>query len=192
MNRTQLGSSFLALTALIGTELVGCQGRRGGGGGNGTPQIVGEGWEEGQVSLDWTAVDQSGEDVHLYDFAGDVVLVAVAAEWAAVARSSAAEAEANYQARRDLGFEIIHILLDGMTTDEAPDPSRWAQDFGLTFTVVGDHEQTLTEHYIVPDTSGSFGIPNHSLLDREMRIVSRYQEGTMGDWSDIDALIELE
>jgi hypothetical protein len=39
------------------------------------------GWEQGDISDDWTGTDQYGESVSLHKFYGNVVLIEVAADW---------------------------------------------------------------------------------------------------------------
>lgn len=44
-------------------------------------EIDGEGWDEGDVSDDWTMPDQFGQDVNLHAFCDNVVYVVFAAFW---------------------------------------------------------------------------------------------------------------
>ena len=43
--------------------------------------VAGEGWGQGQVSNNWTVIDQYGEALQLHRFYGNVVVVELAADW---------------------------------------------------------------------------------------------------------------
>jgi hypothetical protein len=43
--------------------------------------VAGQGWNEGQVSLNWTGRDRFGQDLQLHRFYGSVIVVELAAEW---------------------------------------------------------------------------------------------------------------
>jgi thiol-disulfide isomerase/thioredoxin len=148
--------------------------------------VSGQGWDQGDISLSWSAEDQWGEFLHLERFYGNVILIEMGAEWCGPCREAAATAESEYQIRRAQGFVTIQLLLDGIEGGE-PLPMRWADDFNLTLPIIPDHQQAVSQHYIVDDGSGSFGIPNFTILDRELRVVSKYG---YQDWGLIDALLD--
>ena len=126
-----------------------------------------EGWNEGDVSGDWTRTDQHDRDISLHDFYGNVIVVAVLAEYVDTAQDDAVDHQDAYDDYRDRGFMVIHILVDGEPEDTAPDPAGWASDFGLDFAVVDDTSQTLIDAYV--DTSGpKFTIPSYTVIGRDM------------------------
>jgi len=66
-----------------------------------------------------------------------------------------------YSDYRDLGFQIIGVILDGNT-------AAWADEFGLTFPVLDDSDWALWDRY-----DGTY-IPLNLVLDRNM--VIRYRD----------------
>jgi peroxiredoxin len=149
-------------------------------------EIDGDGWHDDQVTLNWTAEDRWGQELQLHRFYGNVVVVEVAAEWCGPCQASAVTLEAEYQERKDEGFVVIQLLLDGLNLGSEPDLERWADTFGLTIPLINDHSQTLTQHYV---PTGSYGIPNYTILDRELVIRDHFQEGGSVNWSLVDSLL---
>ncbi len=149
--------------------------------------VEGEGWGFGQVSNDWAAEDQHGQELQLHRFYGNVVVVELAAEWCGPCRQAAETLEDEYQDRRDDGFVVIQILIDGIDFGVDPDPEQWAAEFDLTIPVIADPLQELAQHYV---TGTSFGIPNYTYLDRELRVDRFFQEGGIIDWSRVDDLLD--
>ncbi len=152
-------------------------------------EIDDEGWDVGEVSHDWDSddsEDQHEEAVNIHKFYGNVVVIDIAAEWCGPCRQAAPEAEQEYQDFIDRGFVVINILLDGLSQSEEPDLDRWTEDLELTFPVVGDHDQSIASNYIA--SSGSFGIPNFSILDRELNI--RAKQINPVDWELVGELLD--
>ncbi len=149
--------------------------------------VGGQGWSEGQVSMDWSGTDRFGQEISLHRFYGNVVLVDIAAEWCGPCRASAETLDYEYSSRKDEGFVVLQLLLDGLNFGEQPNLDRWANDFGLTIPIIGDNSMTITQHYV--PSGGSFGIPNYTILDRELRVVDWFQEGGYPNWSLIDSLL---
>lgn len=151
-------------------------------------ELPSDGWGEGDRSGNWTAVDQHGQELQLHRFWGNVVLVDFSAEWCGPCRDAAGELAAEYEQRKDRGFVILQMLLDGYTPgDGSPDLNRWANDFGLEHAILDDGTYAVGQHYMPP---GNVGIPNYSVLDRDLRVVSWYQAGGYPNWSLIDTLLD--
>ena len=150
-------------------------------------EIDGQGWHAGEITRNWTAQDQWEQELQLHRFFGNVVVVEVAAEWCGPCQASAETLEEEYQERKDDGFVVIQLLLDGQSYDSPPDLERWADQFGLTSPLVSDHNQEIAQHYVA---SGSFGIPNYTILDRELVVRDWFQEGGTIDWSLVDSLLD--
>ena len=55
-----------------------------------------------------------------------------------------------------------------------PDPDRWADDLGLSFPILPDQAMDVAGDYI-ESTDGNFGIPNFSVLGRDMTIAQIYE-----------------
>jgi len=146
------------------------------------------GWAEGEISRGWKLTDQHGEEIKLKRFFGSVVLVDLSSEWCGPCRISAETINEEYEDRREDGFIVIQLLLDGLGVGDAtPDGDRWVEEFGLTFPLIEEGERHAVPHYVPP---GSFGIPNYTVIGRDHRIASWYRAGGEPPWDDIDALLD--
>ena len=110
-------------------------------------------------------IDQNGESVELYDFAGQVILLDVFAAWCGPCQELAPHNEALYQEFKDEGLVVIGSMTSGM---EAPatlaDLEDWAETYGITHPLLADPDGVLD--YLAPE-----GYPTILLLDREMKVV---------------------
>ena len=93
------------------------------------------------VIPDFTADDQYGNPVSLYQFAGSVILVDLSAGWCGPCQIVADQAEEMWHEERDRGFVIIHAMIDDYRGSGSAGLSfreDWASSFDLTFPVVGE------------------------------------------------------
>jgi len=111
----------------------------------------------GKIAADFTALDQNGQPVSLYDYFGKVVLIDFSADWCGPCQNEAQKAESLYQLHKSKGFEMLTIMIDGS-------PSTWAATYGLTFSVLDDNAWTLWAIF------GEGSIPLNIVLDRNMTI----------------------
>ena len=157
-------------------------------------ETFGAGFDTGQQNTNWTLLDQHGEAVELHDLYGQVVMVLVAREWCEPCQEEVQDLEPFYQTHKDRGFVVLNLMLEGIEDDSPPQTDRWAEHWGLSFPVLGDHspgDYTQTDaalHYI--DTpSLSYDTPNHTLLDRQLRTVTLYDLNQI-DTDEITALLD--
>jgi hypothetical protein len=78
----------------------------------------------------------------------------------------------------------ITIVIDDQNGTGNPNPNTWASWHGLTHPVLGDGPFTLAANYVPGE---SFGIPCYTILDRELRVVSRGESG----WLDTNLISQL-
>lgn len=148
-----------------------------------------DGWEEGEFSRSWTKEDQFGQEIKLRRFYGNVILIDFSAEWCGPCRAAAETLRDKYEDRRDRGFVILQVMLDGYTPgDGQPDLDRWASDFDLNHTLIGGRDAEFEGHYM----PGNAGIPNYTIIGRDFTIESWYQAGGEPNWTLIDSLIDEE
>jgi thiol-disulfide isomerase/thioredoxin len=148
-----------------------------------------DGWAEGDISNSWSDEDRFGDPIKLRRFYGQVILIDLSAEWCGPCQYVASTLDDEYTDRKEEGFVAIQIMLDGQTTSQEPDLDRWANDFGLTNPIVGDHEREFARRYV---PGGNYGIPNYTIIDRNFEIVDWFQEGGTPNLSLIDSLLEEE
>lgn len=135
------------------------------------PGLVGEGFEIGQVVPDVRLVDQNGDEVSLWQFWGDVVLVTVSAVWCNPCRDLAVEAEALHAELGPHGFSLLTVLEEngGGLDPDVDDAVAWAEAFTVSSPVLVDPRGELS-----PVLRGSY--PAVLLLDRELVVAARASE----------------
>ncbi|MFC2163609.1 peroxiredoxin family protein [Acidobacteriota bacterium] len=112
------------------------------------------GTKVGTKAIDFTAKDQHGNDVSLYDFSGNVVLIDFSADWCGPCQREAEHLEDLLNDYEQSGFRIVTVLTSG-------DPAKWAKDYGLTFPVLDDNSETIWDQY------GEGAVPLNLVLDRD-------------------------
>jgi peroxiredoxin len=124
-------------------------------------QVYPGGTKVGETAADFSATDQNGNTVTLYQYSGKVILINLTANGCADCRIEAGYLEALFQKYKDKGFQIITLLLDYS-------PAGWASRYKFTFPVLDDSSYNIWNAY------GEGWIPLNIVLDRSMTI--RYKE----------------
>ena len=141
----------------------------------------GTGWEIGKIMPNIDFLDQYSEEFELYQFYGYVVALDFSAGWCGPCRSLAQGAQALYEELRDDGFIMIHCLINtnsqGQEADEAFLQS-WADEYALEFPVTREPQNQKALNYMRSSGLYPQTIPFVVLLDKEMRIDSRYGGGS--------------
>lgn len=110
--------------------------------------VDGSDYAEGEVFPDFSAVDQFGNEVSLYQFYGYVILIDFSAGWCSPCRDVASGAEAMWEEHREDGFIIIHALIDnnqGSGNVSQGFVESWVEDYDIEFPVLAGG--TGTEPY---------------------------------------------
>lgn len=136
------------------------------GGNNG----YGETWAAGDVASNFTLVDQYGQDVHLYSFCGQNVMLVFSAEWCGPCQQLAATLQAEQDHYGPDGFQAIEILIED-NGGNAPDQEtlqRWASDYDLlTIPVLADGGYEVWPYYEL-----DWGIPTVVHIGPDMTVLS--------------------
>lgn len=126
-----------------------------------------EGFGLGQVPPDMCMLDQNGDQVSLWQFYGEVILLDVSAEWCAPCQELAEGVDETWKEFESQGFMYLTLL----TEDQFSEPpnqevlEKWATDYSITAPVLSDTENYKQQ--LVPD--GAY--PRLILLNRNMEIV---------------------
>jgi hypothetical protein len=110
-------------------------------------ELVGEGYEVGQVAPDFRLVDQHGDEVSLWQFYGDVILLDVSTIWCGPCRNLAVFTEETWTEYKDDGFIYLTVLQQDNEGDppDNDDLLFWADSFGITAPVLDDGQMTTVD-----------------------------------------------
>ena len=137
----------------------------------GTPpsDLVGEGFDPGEVIPDFRMLDQYGAEVSLWQFYGHVVVVDVSTMWCGPCQQLAEEVQELADSWRDEGLVYLSIFPENVQ-NEVPtqdDLVEWGEAFGIAEPLLSD--STGWSYRVVPDSA----FPGVLLVDEDMRVVTR-------------------
>jgi thiol-disulfide isomerase/thioredoxin len=125
------------------------------------------GFGVGRVPEDFRLKDQFGDEVSLWQFYGDVILVDISTMWCGPCQLIAREVSETWHDYRDQGFTYLTLLpedLGGDVPDNA-DLNTWADDFGIDAPVLSDGARY--GYRVEPDELW----PVVMLVDRRMKVI---------------------
>ena len=131
------------------------------------------GFGVGDVVPETRMLDQTGEEISLRDFDGDVVLLDISTMWCAPCQEVASHAEETFLDYRDDGFMYVTVLQEDVHAKppNQGDLEEWASSFGMTSPVLADGgapEERITASAI---ENGQF--PAILIIDRKGKVVER-------------------
>ena len=155
-------------------------GNGGGGGGGETPWGV----HIGEKAINFTLLDQNGNEVSLHDYEGKVILLDFSTMWCGPCKTEAAHAEELYQRYKDRGFIILTVLFQDYSGNQISieDCKTWSETYGLTIPVLADINLQAWNQY---DDEGY--VPLNLVIDKNLII--RYKQ-TGFNPSAIEQMIE--
>lgn len=132
--------------------------------------LAGEGFNTGQVIPEFRAIDQHGDEVSLWQFYGQLIVLDISTLWCSPCQDLAVDVEETSQEYLDEGVMYLTLLPENLSvqTPTVDDLVYWAESFGITAPVLADTEGW--SYNIVPPGSSS-GYPRLMLIGRDLRII---------------------
>ncbi len=136
---------------------------------------IGTGFNDGDIAPDFRLTDQFGDDVSLWQFYGDVILLDISTVWCAPCQELAADTADTYSDYKDEGFTYITVLQEDVEGGELnlAEINEWVDAFGIESPVLDDDAKEGTGGAI---SQGQF--PAVLLINRKLRIVQRVSPPT--------------
>ena len=138
-------------------------------------------WAEGDIIPNYTFIDQNGEEVELYSFCGNHVMIAFGAMWCGPCQQLASEAQDIQDEYGEQGFQMIEVLIAN-ASDNAPSQSDlqdWESDYGMSTVPVLDD----SGYQLWPYMESDWGIPTIVHIGPGMEVLSvDGREGSPAPW----------
>ena len=131
---------------------------------------VGTGFNEGDVVPDFRLKDQFGDQVSLWQFYGDVILLDVSTVWCAPCQKLAEDTAETYEDYKDEGFTYLTVLqedVDGQDLD-LEEVNEWVDNYKIISPVLDDDTKEGTGAAI---TQGQY--PAVIVINRRLKVVER-------------------
>ncbi len=123
--------------------------------------------KEGDWAPDFQLPDSTGKKVRLSEFRGKkiVVLYFYPKDDTPGCTREACSFRDSYSAYKDAGVEILGVSIDGTSSHQ-----RFASKYSLPFTLLSDHEKTISKTYGVLRPNGTSDDRVTFIIDKEGRI----------------------
>ena len=127
-----------------------------------------EGYALGDVPHDFRMMDQHGDQVSLWQFYGNVILLDISTMWCGPCQQIARHVDETWNDYRDEGFVYLTVLPEDTEKNlaDTDDLNEWAEAFDINAPILADHEGY---GYAVEPTQQW---PVLMLIDRKMTIVA--------------------
>ena len=129
-------------------------------------ELRAQGFTKDDVPEDLRGLDQFGDEVSLWQFYGDIVVVDISTMWCAPCQELAEGVEETWLEYKDLGVKYITVMPENFEyeTPTTENLVAWADAFGITAPIIADSER-WSDNLV----TGS-AYPRVLILDREMKI----------------------
>ena len=122
--------------------------------------------EAGDPAPVYAATELDGDTVALATLRGHAVLLNIWATWCAPCREEMPELQALHERFADRGLRVLGVSIDASGSE---DPIRYfLDDFGVSFTVLHDPAETVSQKF------RTRGVPETFLIDTHGRIAHRW------------------
>jgi peroxiredoxin len=129
--------------------------------------------EPGTRAPDYTVANvRTGDSVSVRGYRGRVILLNLWATWCPPCEQEMPSMERLYQEMGPQGLEVVAISIDQITPDAV---RQWAEERGLSFTVLHDRTGRIQQVY------QTTGMPESFVIDREGVIVKKVIGATEWD-----------
>ena len=135
----------------------------------------------GSQAPDFAASDLDGNRVRLSDYRGKVVLINIWATWCPPCRHEMPSMQRLYETVGDGGFEILAVSIDARAGEkdadgrDGGDLRAFAEEMGLTFTILHDPAGGIQRTYMTT------GVPESFLVGRDGLIYKKVAGSTEWD-----------
>jgi thiol-disulfide isomerase/thioredoxin len=132
--------------------------------------LTSEGFSTGQVPPEFRVLDQYGDEVSLWQFYGQLILLDISTLWCAPCQEIAEDVEETAQHYANDEVTYITLMPQNLfyTVPSQSDLQYWADTYGITSPVLADDEEW--SYNVVPEGSTE-GFPALMLIGRDMRII---------------------
>ena len=138
--------------------------------------VDGSDYAMGEVFPNFTTTDQFGNEVELYQFYGNVILLDFSAGWCGPCRTAAESSEEMWETYREDGFIIIHAIIDdnrGTGDIDQDFLESWVEDYDIEFPVIdGDNDSGVYDarYGLYAEGIDEGYIPFMIMLDQDMQL----------------------
>jgi len=126
---------------------------------------------ERPVATNFTLKSLAGENVRLSEYRGSVVMINFWASWCGPCRQELPVLDRLFQRYQRAGFVILAVNVE----EDNQKAKNWVQELGLSFPVLFDNGQSVTDGYDVK------AMPSSVIIDRDGAIAYRHDGYKPGD-----------
>ncbi|MBA2321180.1 MAG: redoxin domain-containing protein [Deltaproteobacteria bacterium] len=149
--------------------------------------LVGEGFGVGEVLPDVRLLDQHGDEVSIWQFYGDLLVLDISTMWCAPCQELGKHTAETVETYGPDGLTYVTVLQQDTlnnTPDEA-DLNVWADAFGIEAPILGDDADAAATAGAIQDNT----FPALLLIDRQMRVMQRVDENDAALTAAIESAI---